>query len=76
MEAVGFRINPRSYTRGRRRRLRSDPVFDGKTEVTRGRIEDPGDFCREMTGICGAEVYRKSTEGSALGKSAAKNSGD
>jgi hypothetical protein len=35
-------------------------------------IQDPADFCRKTPAVFGAEVYRKSTGVSVLGKSAAK----
>ena len=49
----------------------------GRQRVTGSWIEDPAGFCRKMAAIFGAEVYRNSSDDSALGKSAAKvgNSG-
>ena len=44
----------------------------GRQRVTGGLIEDPADFCGKMAGVFGDEVYRKSTEGTGLGKSAGK----
>ena len=48
----------------------------GIQRVIGGRIEDPADFCRKIRAVFCAEVYWKSTESSALGKSGAKDRGD
>jgi hypothetical protein len=45
----------------------------GNQRVTSSRIEDPAVFCRKIAAVFGAEVYRKSTDDSGSGKSAAKN---
>jgi hypothetical protein len=72
LEGVEFPLNLRGY--------RWVSVVDGLTLFPAGRqrvtgcgIEDPADFCRKMAAVFGAEVYRNSTEGSALGKSAGKD---
>ena len=74
LEGVEFALILRSYESVRRCRVRSDPVSCGRQSVTSCWIEDPADFCRKMADDCGAEVYRNSTVGSVLGKSAGKDS--
>ena len=44
----------------------------GRQRVKAGRIQDPADFCRKTPAVFGAEVYRKSTGVSLLGKSSGK----
>jgi hypothetical protein len=45
----------------------------GRQRVTSWRSQDPADFCRQPRAVCGAEVYRNSTDDSGLGKSAGKD---
>ena len=44
----------------------------GRQRVTGCGVEHPADFCGETRADFGAEVYRKRTGGSGLGKSAGK----
>ena len=46
----------------------------GRQRVSSCRIQDPADFCRKMAAVFGAEVYRKSTGVSSVGKYAVKDS--
>ena len=47
--------------------------FAGRQTVSCGLAVDPAQICGEMRSVFGAAVYRKSTGGSRVGKSAAKH---
>ena len=67
LEAVGCRINLRSYMRGRRRerRLAARPSWEVGRQLHSKSVM--AGFLREFVPLSGRNVYRKSTENTALG---------
>jgi len=73
LTSLSMRLRPDAYGGGEGVVAATPRVPAGSHTVSVIQPRDPACFCRKIQCVIGAEVYWKSTGGSALGKSAAKH---